>query len=352
MGFHTVFVQIVNAGHPVGHDVPQARILRAVTSESKVALCRTLVHKAFPESTVIEARPDELIPITHGPEPKAYMEAKAKKLHKQDLDAEKAELQDFKNVGYMRSKGNESGAFKSIEAFTQEWNNRPWVQLMKRKAGLKDDFMMYPSSGAWHRSDDASDDDLGKTPHLEISKPVPETVRSTKQAFAVISIVEDRYDVKVEPGIRVHGLYGDLQSAEVASESWEIRKAANPAPTLVIDTGGWIPLLDPLWDDTVFDNISYGNKELEKFQRSRREHIADYYSAKAEASEYRAQNTSRMHDVAEQLGMRFDEVETISKTDAGVEQLQDCMMIESHACREDAVDALRVTYLGADPDTV
>lgn len=345
-------MQIAHEGHPVPHDGPAARILRAVGSEAKAELCRKLIREAFPTSTIVEVEPHELFPVTRGPEPEAYLKAKGAKLHAEDVAAEKAELKDFKDTAYLRSKGDEKAAFGNIEAFTKEWNARPWVRMMKRKAGLADDFMMHPGSGMWHSEGiAAADDDLGRAPpHPEIAAAVPESVWTAKQAFAVVSIVEDRNDPKIEPGLQVHGLYGDEKTASRAAEGF--RKVADPAPTLVVETGQWMPLLEPLWDDTVFGDISYGNKELDAFQRARRKHIDDYHSAKAEVDDAKAENASRMADVAEQLGLRVDEVETISKDDAGVEALLECLKIGTRTCREDAVDELRVKYLGADPDAL
>lgn len=354
--FHTVFVQISNKNHPVHNAAPAARILRAVNNPEKVELARNLIRAAFPKSTVLEIKRGQVFPITNSPKDESYRDTKAAKLVQDAEAALKHEVSDYKQSRRLKRSGDDGimEAHKQLISYRDRWNERPWVKLMKKRYNISEDEIINPGSGMWYtNAAAAADDDLGVVSlDNEITMAVPDGIKSTTQNYAVISMYEDEHDELIEPGIVVLSIHTDLEDARNQSRMASTMKEAHPGDTYVVDVGDWILPLDVFWNDTIIETQEYANEEMQKFQEGRRERVDGYQKGKALFETARQENEARITEVADQLGLRPDQVELISKDPKGVNDLIDALKISTKACREDAVDQLRVSYLGADPDAL
>jgi hypothetical protein len=343
MVYHTVFLQLAHTDQPTKTMEPAFRVLRAVRNEASADRLERILNERLKGDggPVIRCRCGEEILLHKGDEQTA--EAKAEKT--------RAIVDEAKSMGRKRDESykinrdlklenKQEEAQSRYDTYIDEWNEYPWVKLMKRTKGIKETTRLKPGTGSMQ-------DPEVEVPDLDLEAvndmPIPPGVLSSEQQFVLLTIAYDNKSERMEPVITLYDLATTEEEAKALCSKHE--QAAKPMAIKGVKAGKWVFPYQMAWNDDP-QKIIYKDKFLTRYQQQRKDDRVKYKERVAEVKQRAKIDESQAKEMAEQLGLHTDDINVIADTREGAAALAAALSISDKCCREDAVDMMREKYLG------
>lgn len=346
MVYHTVFVQLAHTDRTPRTLEPAFRVLRAVRNEKSAARAQELLTER------LKGDGGEVIPVRHGQELLLHKgdeqtdEAKTAKIAEvmaeaRDMKRRKQEAYDTNYELKIEDKQKEAQA--RYDKYIDQWNEYPWVKLMKSVHGIKETTRLRPGTSAMAAPEmEVPDLDLEAVNDV----PIPPGVMSTEQNYVVLSIAYDNKSERMEPVVLIHDVCATVEEASARARHPAVVAVASPMSVKVLKVGKWIFPYEMAWRDDP-QKIEYKDSPfLTQMQQDKKDNRVKYKERVEELKQRQRIDDSRAAQMAETLGMRADEIHTVTDSQEGANAIAEALSISSKACREDAVDAIREKFLG------